>query len=266
MNRWVALFADPRNGGNARIHSDFRGSTQAQINAYNDSIMALTIPQGVQADQRIGADINVVGDSWRFEWYCNSVDPSNTTTATAVSTLHPRVLKIRMVGVFQPTLLEPGDVGYLPTEMFEDAGSRISRFKRGDAQGYKVFYDKTKTLNVYEFNSASVNQPRRALPAVFAANLKYRRSYAISTTGTGEHGAPQDGNTTGVEIATNVLTTSPATSYTSVNGGTARGQVLWYYFIEDTYPANGGTTANTWFYPEYGFGCSVSRRTYWQDA
>lgn len=100
----------------------------------------------------------------------------------------------------------------------------------------------------------------------FGCKHAYQRVYSITTVGTGEHGGTEDGNTTGVEIATNVPTdpASSGTVVTGVNGGTAKGQILWYIFVEDNsvFP---GASDNVWYYPQYGYRMQVKRRTYWND-
>lgn len=267
-NRWTALFMDPDEPNNARIYNVFRGTTQAAFNEYNESIFALVIPQGTEADQRVGSTINVLRDSWRFKFFWNLYNPENSTETCSISQRQhcPRQVKIRLVGVFQDRLLEPGDIGYTPTEMFEDIDSINSRFKRGDAQGYKVIYNKTKTLNLHNYYETNTNRMGSGREEVyFGCKHAYQRVYSITNSGTGEHGGTQDGNTTGVEIATDVLTTSPGTTVGSVTGGTAKGQILWYIFVEDNTVYPYGLTQDYWFYPQWGYRMQVKRRTYWND-
>lgn len=267
-NRWTALFMDPDEPTNARIYNVFRGNTQAAYNEYNDSIFALKIAQGTQADERVGSTINVLRDSWRFKFFLNLYNPANSITSLNANHRHamPRRIKIRLVGVFQDRLLEPGDIGYLPTEMFEDVDAINSRFKRGDAQGFKVIYNKTKTLNLHDYVNSNTNRMGDGVEELyFGCKHAYQRVYSITTLGTGEHGGTEDGNTTGVEIATNALTTSPATVVTGVNGGTAKGQILWYIFVEDNTAYHNLTVNGEWYYPEWGYRMQVKRRTYWND-
>lgn len=260
MNRWIALFHNPDNPSYGYAHKPFRGSTSAEVNAYNDSIFALKIPQGVEADQRIGAEINILKDKWKFEFYFNNNNPTNTTIAA--SGVEPRLLKIRLMGIFQPVLMEPGNIGYTSEELFEEIDRLESHFKRGDAQGYRKVYDKTLNLGVYDANSSSVDKAVLGpTKAVFAGNFSYKRRYAITSTGDATIGDNQSGNKVGTEI-----TYDTATGITTLEGGTSHGQLLWYVFVEDMYPRHDTVTQNQWYYLQYGLGCRIDRRTYWQDA
>lgn len=262
MNRWVMLFHDPDEQFYQYTHLPFVGSTKAIIDAYNDSIFALKLPQGTEADQRIGAEVNILKDKWKFEMYFNSVAPGDSRTGTNATTLSPRHLKIRLIGIFQPVLLEPGNIGYTSEELFEEVDRIDTHFKRGDAQGYRKVYDKTKTLGVFPANSTSgahtISSPTKA---TFAANFAYKRRYAIKDAGDDTIGDNQSGNKVGTEITYDTLTGN-----TTLHGGTATGQILWYVFIEDLYPVHDSLNINQWHYLQHGLGCRVDRRTYWQDA
>lgn len=264
-NRWVALTPVVSDLSNYLIANEFKAlSTSAAdkktaVDAYNASPLALTIPQGTAANQRLGASINVIKDKWKFTIFFNSTDPSNSTLATPATTLVPRRVKIRLIGLVQKVLLLPGSIGYTPFELFENVNDRLTHFKRGDAQGYEVVYDKTKTLAL--FNANSTSSSREVLGphvAVFGANFSYRRDYAVHTAG-GAAGGTESGSTTGEEITINATTAA-------LEAGTSKGQILWYYYIEDMYPVHDNVTADKWYYPGYGYGCRVKRRTYWTDA
>lgn len=260
MNRWIALFHNPDQPTYGLTHMPFRGSTATQVNAYNDSIFALKIPQGVEADQRVGAEINVLKDKWKFEFYFNATNPANTTVAAAGC--EPRFLKIRLMGIFQPVLMEPGNIGYTCEELFEETDRLESHFKRGDAQGFRKVYDKTLNLAVYDASSA-INYKAVLGPtkAVFAGNFSYKRRYAITGTGDATIGDNQSGNKVGTEV-----TYDAATGITTLEGGTAQGQILWYVFVEDMYPRHDLSVGSQWWYLQFGLGCRIDRRTYWQDA
>lgn len=263
MNRWVMLFHDPDEPASQYTHLDFLGASAATVNKYNNSIFALTLPQGTAANERLGAEVNVLKDKWKFEFYFNSTEPSPASSATATDplTLLPRKLKIRLVGIFQPVLLEPGNIGYTSDELFEEVDRLETHFKRGDAQGFRKIYDKTKSIGVFDPNSTDTTKTVMGpTKAVFAGNFSYKRRYAITNNGDLTTGANQSGNKVGTEI-----TYDTATGYTSLNGGTSHGQILWYVFIEDLYPKN-HTTNTYWHYLQYGVGCRIDRRTYWQDA
>lgn len=266
-NQWTMLFKDPDEAANAYTYNVFKGTAQSFYNAYNDSIFALKIPQGTGADDRVGSTINVLRDSWRFKVYLNIYNPANSMNVLSANQLYPmpRTVKFRLVGVFQDRLLEPGDIGYTSTEMFEDVDSINSRFRRGDAQGYKVIYDRTKTLTLNNWYKENGNRLPGPNELYFGCKHAYQRVYSITEVGTGEHGGLEDGNTTGVEIATDVLTTSPATAATKCNGGTAKGQILWYLFIEDNTVLHDPSIAGEWWYPQWGYNMEVRRRTYWND-
>lgn len=271
-NRWTMMFKDPDEPNGSRTYNAFRGTTQPSFDAYNQSIFALVIPQGTEADQRVGSTINVLKDSFRFKIFWNLYNPadSRNVLSSAQKNHTPRQVKFRLVGVFQDRLLEPGDIGYTSSEMFEDLDAINSRFKRGDAQGYKVIYDKTKRLNLHDYNGTNTNRMGSGSEEIyFGCSHAYQRVYsitdALSDGGTGTiHGGPEDGNTTGVEIATDVIP-GTAGGVNAVTGGTAKGQILWYLFVEDNSVFHDTAADGYWYYPQWGYTMQVKRRTYWND-
>lgn len=267
-NQWMALFPDPDELGNSRTYNVFRGTTQNYIDLYNDSIFALSIPQGTEADERVGATINVLKDSWRFKIFLNLYNPADSTEVLSANQQlpMPRTVKFRLVGVFQNVLLEPGDIGYLPSEFFEDTGSINSRLKRGDAQGYEVIYDKTKTLALNNWAKENGNRISGPNEIYFGCSKAYQRSWSIvSGLAPAVHGGKEDGCITGVEIATNRAPGSGAVSVDTIYGGTAKGQILWYLFVEDNTVYHDTLNDGYWYYPQWGYTMQVKRRTYWND-
>lgn len=266
--RWQCMFYNPDAPDDNRQWWLFRaaGTTAAQkkvaCDEYNGSIFSLTLPQGTQADERVGAEVQVLKDKWLFSFYCPNHDPQTEPPANATaSTMHQRPIKIRLVCVYQDKLLEPGNIGFMAREMFDDTDHRLSHFKRGDAQGYKVLYDKTRTFTPKgALTDYSTSLP---LQATFAANFSYPRRYAQAVTdlAAGGGGSTQGGNVLGTEVTYDV-----ATGGTTLTGGTLKGQLLWYVFVDDKHAARDTAVGSQSHYPEYGYTMRVDRRTYWTDV
>lgn len=268
VNRWIALFQDPDEPTSSLLAHPYRAAstsvadTRAAISAYNASPLALTIPQGTQANQRLGAEVNIVSDKFKFTWYCHPVDPTDSRTLTNSTGVLPRRIKIRMLGIYQPYLLEPGNIGYLPAELFEKTDDIRSHFKRGDATGYRVIYDKTKTLGLFCSQSTIANRTHVGpYEVTFATKAAYKKKWALASNDSTSGETNAAGNTAGTEIT---LDTDTLTN--TLRGGVSKGQILWYYFIEDLLPYHDAATADKWHYPQFGFGCDVKRRVYFTDA
>lgn len=287
-NRWHAMFFNPDNPTDARTIWQYRStaSTVAEVakavTKYNDGIFALTLPQGTGANERVGAEVQVTKDKWLFNfWIPNHQTATSEPLATdapasgaaqtqstdvtahmAAANVAPRPVKIRMICVYQSQLLEPGNVGYMPVELFDDVNQRLSHFKRGDAAGYKVLYDKTRTIFPPNSNdSVTYGTVPPKVECTFAANFSYPRRYAMADDDTNNSNLKQGGNTVGTEI-----TYDSTTLGTSLLGGTMKGQLLWYVFVEDKHAVGSTTISDAYHFPEKGLQCRIDRRTYWTDV
>lgn len=273
-DRWMSLFFNPDDPTDARTYHGYRATastaiaTAAAQGEYNAGIFALTIPQGTQANERVGAEVQVIKDKFQFQfWFplykTASVEPTrvtDTTSRAGAVELICRPIKLRLVCLYQTALLEPGNIGYLTSELFDDATNRLSHFKRGDASGYKILYDKTRTLHPPAYNT-SAGDPGFHLTANFAANFSYPRRYAMSTDDANGGGLAGSGNTLGTEV-----TYDDATGGTTLVGGTQKGQLLWYLFCDDKHAWSDPVTSGEFYFASKGLMMRVDRRTYWTDV
>lgn len=139
-----------------------------------------------------------------------------------------RPISIRLVGIMQKVVDTPGDFGFTTGELFESQYDIHSRFSKDDAAGYRVVYDKTKTIVPMYYYAADQTTPindfayiesDKKTVASFRCRLApYLRRY---------EGVESPDETYGNEVVLNSLDV--------VSGGVSRGAISWYVFIEDKY-------------------------------
>lgn len=179
-----------------------------------------------------------------------------------------RPIRVRLVCLFQDVLDSPGDIGFPCSELFESQYDIHSRFARDGATGYKILYDKTKTLylnpalDYYDappttiIDAVDQNQSRKG-EVSFRMNAKYLRRYEPNTASD-----TSTTNSTGNEIVLTGL---------DVTGGVSRGALSWYIFVEDMYSSvslNSDTptfnSTNIHYTCPY-MSMEVNRKTLWID-
>jgi hypothetical protein len=228
FNRFIALSYNSREPQNPQVYFNYntttangRYATQADAhNAYLNSALSLNVPRGNTANNRIGRDINVHSDNWEFRVSIPKVYPG-ATNWTANGNNTERLFHVRLVGIMQHTLERPGQIGFTPGELFENPLDIHTSFSKDDAQGYSVVYDQIKRVACSTFATVHHNSYPRY--AIFKTKLAYLRRYS-------------DGTFNGQETELNAYPTDTTPE------GTMKGQVTWYFFIEDEGQAMGTAT------------------------
>lgn len=293
--RWLCLgFTPDAPNSTSSVYSS---PTGAGGTGYNSSPFALVVPQGVGTQERIGRDISVMQDEWFFRLSFPIALPGKTLeqslTTSEVKRMVPlwadstftsasqfgdglpvananvgqRPVRVRLVGIFQDVLDRPGEFGFMPSELFNSVNEINSRFNKHDARGYKIVYDKTKTLypqpgyavdpNVTVTPSPARNSSQK-FDVSFSASLpSYLRRYEA---------VDSPDNIAGLEIYYD------ATS-TTVTGGISMGAVTWYMYVEDNFASrekewDDPATVNTGWIMRYPNFCKleVNRKTLWTDG
>lgn len=289
--RWLCLGITPNDlSGTRSLFSATSGS-----NGYNQSAFALTVPQGVGTQERIGRDISVVRDEFffrvSFPLALPQFDAEQANTTSTVTRLLPywtdsartaatnfvgghrfpnanigqRPTRVRLVGIHQGVLDRPGEFGFLPSELFNSVNEITSRFNKHDARGYRVVYDKTKTFYpqpgyLSDYGVAPQASAGRASAQKFDVSFScslppYLRRYEAVNS---------PDNTGGGELTLDG--TNPIS-------GVSIGATTWYMFVEDEFCSrenSGGTSATSGasfheYHPQF-LKLELNRKTLWTDG
>lgn len=165
-----------------------------------------------------------------------------------------------------------------PSDIFEFPNRFQSRLDPGTGKGFTVVYDKTHVFQGIRPQTAALPsttshgvevQNSRTDQAEFGFTTRYVRQYADQAEGPDDVAA----TAAGVETVTgNPTSLAPATLYD--HRGVTRGQLQWFFYIEDyystLYTADSGTLefsapVNRQFYPSLGFEMYVLRKTAYAD-
>lgn len=213
FNRWFSMNynrlandEDPKNSFFSATNNDFATEADAHT-AFVGSPFNLAIPQGTARDNRVGDDVNIIKDQWKFVFSIPKFYPASDYWYANANVSNQRFVKIRCVGIMQTLLRPSGRVGYSVTNLFEDIGDIYSKFKYNGAKGYQVVYDQVKTIGLCSYNEDQQSAVRQH--AHFTTNLAYLKRYTDSATN---------------DVETN--DTNPTT-------GCAKGAISWYFFIYD---------------------------------
>jgi hypothetical protein len=244
---------------------------------------------GPAQGKRIGSDVNAVSDHWSFKitvppFYnplktdttsvpgYNWVKPDTSKDFTNLRTSQ-RPIKIRLIGVMQHTLDRAGDIGFRPSELFKDLDRIDTHFQTDNAQGYRVVYDKTKSMALTPHNNHSTSDGTPAASALdsangsvisdtgvsmrqFECNFGWRGRYVLSYADTTNSGLqcpetfPNDNETVAAQI------------------GVTKNMITWYVFVEDRFSyvkiAADGTSRED-IYPLSGLKMLVTRKFKYTD-
>jgi hypothetical protein len=214
-NRWFSMTYNSLSNTNSPSRSYFSVNnpdyaTDAHAHSgFLASPFNLQISQGTARDERIGDDINIIKDQWKFVVSIPKFWPDSTSgywvTNSHVS--NQRFIKVRCVGLLQDLLRPSGRLGYDPTSLFEDPLDLYSKFKYNGAKGYKVVFDQIKSFGLCAADEDQQSAVKQHVQ--FKVDLAYLKRY---TPGIG-----------GEVPSTDVNPTS----------GTAKGAVTWYFYIYD---------------------------------
>lgn len=212
----------------AAAHNGFANTTSY----HPDSPFNTLVPQGAGVHQRIGSKIQVVKDKWRFKVEVPPYAGKGSYYFPNFRLSH-RMMKVRLVGIFQDKLVDAGDAGFTPTQLFRSVKDIDTLYNTQNARGFRIVYDKTKKVfpRVCQEVQAPEGTQKQASAgftsngeAYFSVSLKYMKQWV-------------DTNTSGSEIPTSIDYTNPA--------GLLRGIVTWYIYCEDLNAPvyfDGGTT------------------------
>lgn len=243
-NKWTGLFFNVHHPADESMffNSTRYSTTAAAHAAFEDSPMSLSIPVGLRGNDRVGREVNVIKDSWLFKLRVPSVDDGGLVAGNWVPAINlsNRPVTVRLIGIMQPHLAVPGELGFTPDQLFEDSTDLNTRFNRDDARGYRVFFDETHRFAMCPTTLDSVSGDAGAdvdsplpLEKKVAAKLRYVRRWSDAST---ELTAPDSGweTTTAANDDLGIMT----------NG------ITWYIYIkDDAAPVKAGLSSST--YPDW---------------
>lgn len=289
--RWLCLGITPNDLTSTR--SLF--SSPSGTGGYNTSAFALVIPQGVGTQERIGRDVSVMRDEFffrlSFPLALPQVDAEQANTTSTVSRLLPywtdsaataasnflaghrfpnanvgqRPMRVRLVGIHQNVLDRPGEFGFLPSELFNSVNEITSRFNKHDARGYRIVYDKTKSLYPQPGYLSNYGVAPQASPARQSAQ-KFDVSFSCSLPPylRRYEAADAPDNVGGSEILLSGITPT---------AGVSIGATTWYLFVEDEFCSrenSGGASSTSGasfheYHPQF-LKLELNRKTLWTDG
>lgn len=220
--------------------------TPGPHNAAHISSENAGIAQGTGTHQRIGREINVIKDKWRFKITIPNKDLAGESHPAR---LGGRSYKIRMLCIYRHKI-NPTEMIYLdPTQIFDDPYNRVSTFK-ADVSGYTVVFDKTISIGGQPATNTVTNASWKDLPHGYFTNgstgaltvyVKFSASpYVLSWADENSTGRFQpytqydqevvDHKYNGSVAAYTYTEASPGTILTS---GVTQGVFQWFYYLED---------------------------------
>lgn len=212
------------------------------------------ISQGTGTHQRIGREVNVVKDKWRFHLSIPNKDP--TTGAANAFSLGNRRIKVRLMCIYRKRLNVSDKIYLDPTEIFDDPFSLRSTFK-ADQSGYVVVYDKVVSLTAspaqqgvtnWVTNSAGLSS--RLVEAKQDAYLKFSSfPYVLAWADENTTGRFQPYTEYDEEVVQQKYHGGGAPTLSGVSPGkilkqgVTQGVFQWFYYLEDIY---GDTLTSTY--------------------